>query len=555
MYILEPSQVRELDRKTIEQLGLPGAVLMETAGRGVVRAIVDRVGDGEGRLATVFCGTGNNGGDGFVIARELHYRGFQVHVYVAGNPDKMSEEAALHHGVMRAAGVKGRLYKQPPKQPELRNVHRSLLRSAVIVDALVGVGADSDVREPVKTLIEQLDGRHAALTVSVDVPSGIDAQSGRILGCAVHSHLVVTMAAAKPGLFLGHGPDHYKELEVVDIGVPPRWIAAAEPNGMLLTLATVAPMFPMAAERVHKGSLGHLMVVAGAPGTSGAALLCAKAAQRSGVGLCTLATAGEIRARLESRVPDLMVEAVRGGANEAKRVAKLLVGKDALAVGPGMGTNASALDLVMRLLSLSSVPVVLDADALTALASKPDIAEPAAGRMVLTPHPGEMARLLGVTVSEVTDNAREMASEAAKRWQAVVVLKGPRPLVVDPNGRWAVCNTPNAALAKAGSGDVLCGIIAALLGRGVAPFEAAALGTFVHQLAGSLVRQEQGSMSSMASDLVAALARSWMQVSECAAALPAQRPARRRRREGKRSPSDSSDQRGDEDEQGAASNR
>ncbi len=529
MYILEPSQVRELDRKTIEQLGLPGAVLMETAGRGVVSAIVERIGEGAGRLATVLCGVGNNGGDGFVVARELHYRGFQVYVYIAGNPDKMSEETALHNGVMRAVGVKGRLYKQPPKQPELRNVHRSLLRSAVVVDALVGIGVDSDLKEPVRTLVEQLDGRHTGLTVSVDVPSGIDAQSGRILGCAVRCDLVVTMAAAKPGLFLLDGPDHYKELEVVDLGVPPRWIADAEPNGRLLTLETVARILPKTGELAHKGSLGHLMVVAGAPGTSGAALLCATAAQRSGIGLCTLATAGEIRARLESRVPDLMVEAVRGGANEAKRVAKLLAGKDALAVGPGMGTNASALDLVMRLLSLSNVPTVLDADALTALASKPEIAEPAAGRLVLTPHPGEMARLLGVAVSEVTRNTREMALEAAKRWQAVVVLKGPRPLVVDPTGRWAVCNTPNSALAKAGSGDVLCGIIAALLGRGVQPFDAAALATFVHQLAGRLVRKEQGVMSSMASDVVAALAPAWLQVSECAAKLP----ARHRRPEGK----------------------
>ena len=326
MWVFEPEQVRELDRRTMEDLGLPAEVLMETAGRGVVRAIVSRIGPGEGRLATVLCGAGNNGGDGFVIARELHYAGFRVHAWLAGKADQMSPETVLHHKVMRGAGVQGRYFEGKNKQRpgDVKGLHRSLLRSAVIVDALMGIGGTEDLREPLRTLVEQLDGRHEGLVVGVDMPSGICAADGRVLGAAAHCDLVITMVAAKPGLFLGKGPDHAGEVELLDIGVPPAWLGNMPRAGRVLDAALCGAMLPARDPEAHKNRFGHLMVVAGAAGTAGAALLCATAAMRSGVGLCTLATAGEVRTQLEGQVPDLMVEAIRGGVNEAKRVAKLV---------------------------------------------------------------------------------------------------------------------------------------------------------------------------------------------------------------------------------------
>lgn len=542
MYILSSEQGKALDKRTIEELGLPGFVLMETAGRGVTQAILRRTGPGAGRLATVLCGVGNNGGDGFVIARELHYRGFRVHVWIAGKSERMSEETALHYRVMRKAGLSGRFFDGRPKPGDLKGLHRSLLRSAVIVDALMGIGGTQELRDPVRTLVEQLDGRHEALVVGVDMPSGVCADDGRILGAAAHCDLVVTMVAAKAGLFLGEGANRTGDVEVVDIGVPPEWIAAEPGIGRLLTPEVAAGMLPSVDEEAHKHQMGHLLVVAGAPSTSGAALLCASAAMRSGAGLCTLATAGEIRTRLESQVPDLMIEAIRGGHSEAKRVAKIVEDRDALAVGPGMGTNAAAIDLVMRLLSSSTVPVVLDADGLTNLAAKPDAADPAANRLVLTPHPGEMARLLDKTTEEVLADPLGAAHAAAVRFSAVVVLKGARTLVVHPDGRWAVRCQPNAALAKAGSGDVLCGVIGALLARGLAPFEAACLGVVAHSEAGLRVRATRGTIGAMTSDLLTELPAVWVDLqgrTPPQAPAPPRRPKRDRgERRGRRADAD-----------------
>ncbi|MCO4760420.1 MAG: NAD(P)H-hydrate dehydratase [Myxococcales bacterium] len=507
MRLVTPEQVQELDRRTIKKLGLPAAVLMETAGRGVVRAACERIGsDGKGRLATVICGNGNNGGDGFVIARQLLQQGFRVHTYGVGDPDKLSEAAQLHYGALLACGAKPRWSNEAPKGGELKALHRSLLRSVVIVDALIGVGATKPLREPALTWIQQLDGRHEGTVVSVDIPSGLHAGNGRSLGAVVKADLVVCMVAAKTGLFLTDGPGHWRELAVVDIGVPPSWVAQTKPPVRTLEDADLDILLPAPDESGYKGSFGHLLVVAGSAGKGGAALLTAKAGLRAGAGLLTLATSGEIRARIEGLLPDIMVEAVRGGAAEAARVAKLVADKSAVAIGPGLGTNAADLDLVARVVGQATGTVIMDADALRALARKPELANSAKGRLVLTPHPGEMARLVDLEVAQVQADRLGAARKAAEKYAAVVVLKGARTLVVAPDGRYAIRNAPNAALAVAGSGDVLTGVIAAVAAQGVAPYKAACAGVILHSKAGSAVRDQRGPRGSIASDIVEALA-------------------------------------------------
>ena len=320
MKILPPDSVRGLDNRAMKDLGLPAAVLMENAGRAIADAISKRVGAANGRHITVLAGTGNNGGDGFVTARVLADRGFKVEVFLAGEIDKMTPETALHFHAMKKLGVDVRVVKEPPRGPELQNLRRSLGRSAAIVDALAGIGLQGDLREPVRTLAAQLDGRYRALVVAADIPSGLSAVDGRVQGAAVVAQLCVTIVAAKPGLFLGDGPKYWQELEVADIGVPSAWIAATEPVGQTLDAALAKALLPNRDLQGHKGRFGHLFVLAGSPGKAGAALLSSGAALRSGVGLCTLGTSGEIRGRLEASIPDLMVEAVRGGASEIKRI-------------------------------------------------------------------------------------------------------------------------------------------------------------------------------------------------------------------------------------------
>ncbi len=506
MFIIQPDQVRQLDQRLTHELGLAPELLMDTAGRAIADEIARRLGPGGDRWAVVLAGVGNNGGDGFVVGRVLATRGWRVECFVAGELAKLTAAARIHYEAMaKVGGIELRKVQNALRGPDLQGLRRSLGRAAVIVDALTGIGLSSDLREPVLTLVSQLDGRYRGLTVAADVPSGLCAATGKILGAAVHCHLVMTMAAAKPGLFLNQGPELWGELQVVDIGVPPAWLANSAPLGLQIDAAEIgrnlAQLNKNTGDHSYKGSFGHLLVVAGSPGKGGAALLCSHAALRAGAGLVTLATAGEIRGQLEGRLPDVMVEAIRGGASEIKRIEKLVAGKAALAVGPGLGTGAAEVDLVARLCALTAVPVLLDADALTALAQRPELAEPAAGRLVLTPHPGEMARLLGQEVAEIEADRLTAARNAAERFAAVVVLKGSRTLVAAPDGSWAIANRPNAALAKAGSGDVLTGAIGALLARGLSPFAAALLGVAIHAQAGALLRAKFGSRGGLASDL------------------------------------------------------
>lgn len=502
MRLLSPDQMRELDRRASADLGLPAVVLMETAGRALARAVLQRLGAPDGRLATVLAGAGNNGGDGFVAARVLHAAGFDVDVYGAGDPNRMSPETQLHYKAMRHQGLDCRWFRDVPKHPDLQNLRRSLGRSAAIIDALAGIGPSDDLHEPLRTFAAQLDGRHRALVVAADLPSGLCAADGRVLGAAVRCDVVVTMGAAKAGLFLGVGPELWDEIEVADIGIPPGWIDALEPVGRSLDAAAVRALLPLRKATAHKGSCGHCFVVAGSPGKAGAALLAGHAALRAGAGLVTLGTSGEVRGRLEAEVWDLLVEAVRGGASEAKRIEKLVVKKSALCVGPGLGTGAAEADLVQRLLALTTVPVLLDADALTLLAQKPDIGEPARGRLVLTPHPGEMATLLGTTVEAVEADRAKAVHAAAVRFGAVVVLKGARTLVAAPDGHWAVWPHANSALAKGGTGDVLAGLVGGLLAQGAAPFAAACAGVGLHGLAGQRMRTQAGARGGSASDLL-----------------------------------------------------
>ena len=518
MRLIWPIAMRTLDQRTSDELGLPAALLMETAGRAVADAIARRLGaEGRGRLVTVLCGAGNNGGDGFVVARELLDRGYRVHAYGVGEAQKLSPAAALHHDALCRSGLRPRWASDAPHGHEQKNLHRSLLRSVAIVDALLGIGPSAPLREPLLGWVAQLDGRHSAFKVAIDVPSGLDAATGKVLGAAARVDLVVACAAAKPGLWLADGPSTWKELEIVDIGVPRRWVAAAAPEVTLLDAADARALSPARPDSAHKGTFGHLLVVGGSPGRAGAALLAAQGGLRSGPGLVTLATHGEVRSRLEGQVADLMVEAIRGGAAEAARVHKLLVGKDALVIGPGLGTGSAELDLCGRLCDGFAGPIVLDADALTALADKPELAASTKGRLVLTPHPGEAARLLGGDVASVEVDRLAAARALAQKFGAVVVLKGARSLVVDGEAL-AICGQPEPSLAVGGSGDVLAGVIGGLLAQGATPFAAAKLGVFLHNRAGAVLARRLGNRASTASDLLPALATAWCELEGVAVA-------------------------------------
>lgn len=512
MRILPAQEVRRLDQRTIQELGLPAELLMDTAGRAIADLVAQRLGPGAGRLAVVLAGAGNNGGDGLVVARLLAGRGWQVRVFLAGDPSKMTPETQLHH---RAAlnfpgqphAIRWDAVTEPPRGPQPSDLQNALEQSAVIIDALAGTGLQGPLREPLLTLATLLDGHHRALVVAADIPSGLCATTGQVLGAAVHCDAVVAMAALKPGLLLGQGPDHCGELIVADIGLPPAWLDAAGPRGDVLNADLARTWLPPRPDQGHKGTFGHLLALAGSPGKGGAALLTCGAALRVGTALVTLGvirhkgTLCHLRDNLEGMLPDVMMESA-----DEDSLPALLLRKSAVLAGPGMGTGPEALQILEQVVAQTAGPLLLDADALTLLAAHPELTDSAVGRLVLTPHPGEMARLLGRDTAEVEADRLGAARQAAERWQAVVVLKGHRTLVVAPQGRWAICNQPNAALARGGSGDVLAGAIGGLLAQGMPLFEAAALGVWLHSRAGAALRQEFGSRSGLASELGVLLA-------------------------------------------------
>ena len=490
------AEMRGLDAATIEDIGLPGSVLMETAGRGVAMAAAARVPAG-GRIAVV-CGGGNNGGDGFVAARVLRAAGHDAVVHLVAPRARIGGDAALH---LAAYEKSGGVIFEATTADDLVALGEALDAAAVVVDAVFGTGLDRVVEGHLAAVITRMN-EAPGVRVAVDIPSGLSADTGHPFGVAVVAHHTVTMAVAKVGIAGAPGVAHAGTLEVVDIGIP-RQLAQAQTKAALVERQDARGWVPAARVLDHKGRRGHVVVVGGSPGKRGAARLAAMSALRTGAGLCTLA--GPAGDGVEIHAPDAVMTAVLGSADE---LGALLDGKHAAVVGPGMPDDARGRAWVDVALA-SGVPLVLDATALAHLAGR--LAEVAAAHapVVLTPHPGEAARLLGETTEAIQADRMRAVRALAAASRAVVVLKGARTLVCDGTlGDDFVTINPTGgpALATGGTGDVLAGAIGALVAQGVAPAAAARLAVWVHGAAGDAFAARLGPSGVMASDLPDAIA-------------------------------------------------
>jgi ADP-dependent NAD(P)H-hydrate dehydratase / NAD(P)H-hydrate epimerase len=495
-YVPTAAEMRGLDRATIEDLGLPGAVLMENAGRAVADAVIEELVAGATPPVAIVCGAGNNGGDGHVAARWLRQRGVPVTVYLAARRDAVRGDARLHLEVFEQMGG---VCIEVCDGADLTEQRAAIESAGVVVDALFGTGLGRPVDGLAAELVAVMN-RSAGRLIAVDLPSGLDADRGVPLGCAVVPDRTVTFGFLKPALAVSPGFAECGEVEVAAIGIPLELAAAHGVRLAVLEASDVAMQLPCRDPRDHKSRAGHLLVVAGSPGKRGAGRLAGWAALRAGAGLVTLAAAGD-----ELAAPDPIMTATvdADAADGAGQLTALAVGKRALAIGPGMATGAGGRALVHAALE-QAAPVVLDADALNHLAG--DVARVAAApaAAVLTPHPGEAARLLAVEPAEIERDRVAAVRRLAEASRSVVVLKGARTLVCDGlvgDGFVTVNPTGNAGLATAGSGDVLTGVIGGLLAQGVAPGEAARLGVWLHGAAGDLARDALGELSLTASDL------------------------------------------------------
>ena len=479
--IVSAATMRGIDREAIETLGIPGPVLMEHAGRaladGAARAAAE-VGVAVARIAVV-AGAGNNGGDGAVAARWLADAGHTVRLVLAvGEPKTDDARGALASA--RACGVDVVAF-------DAEGVAAWIADADVVVDALLGTGLARVPEGALRAAIETIIGARGWI-VAADVPSGVDADTGHVLGVAVRAHATVTFAALKPGLATGAGAALAGVVTVAAIGVPRARLRAAASAWIYEDVDAAAVLAPRAID-AHKGTSGHVLVVGGAPGRAGAAKLAGLGALRAGAGLVTLAVPPAVRGAVEGKIPELMVEALDPEATDAPgQLAQLVTGKRAIVWGPGGARGEGATALLAAALATQRLPIVLDAEALNTLA----IVTPAAlgpGPRVLTPHPGEAARLLGTDVTAVQRDRLGAARALAAQFGQVVILKGMRTVVADPKGHPVVIAAGDPVLGAGGTGDVLAGVVGALLAQGLAAGDAARVGAHLHGRAGERLGQ------------------------------------------------------------------
>lgn len=515
MRLIRADEMQAIDRQAIKQLGLPGVVLMETAGRAACDVFCREFADYYPGPVLVFAGKGNNGGDGFVLARVLADRGWQVETLVLGAVDDVIGDAAMMLEVLLA------LEQSVTFVSRVRELRSAVVATdaALIIDALLGTGLKSKVRGLYAEAIEIINGSGVPV-FAVDIPSGVDGSTGRICGAAVQADLTVTFDHAKIGHGSHPGAACVGFLEVVDIGIPAGKRAQIDSDVCLSDAATAAAWLPDRSQLGHKGSFGHLLLLAGSIGKTGAAALAGNAAVRGGCGLVTVATAAAVHDILEIKLTEAMTSPLADDAGiislEAQgQIAELLVGRQALAIGPGLGQSAGLVELLTWLLVACELPLVIDADGLNLLVGQLELLKQRTGPpVILTPHPGEMARLSGLSIAEIEANRYQIACDFAAEFGVVLLLKGPRTIIAAPDGRVRINASGNDGLASGGSGDVLAGLVGALLAQGLDSFTAAALAAWLHGRAAELVANGQGTAGMAASDLLCQLPVARRELSE-----------------------------------------
>lgn len=513
--VVTAETMRAMDRSAIEAFGIPGVVLMENAGRAVVERMRQECGNLRGRRVVVLCGTGNNGGDGFVIARHLALQGADVLGVLTGDPDTIRGDARVNYDLLCRIGL--------APSPAGEVLEKGVLgRADILVDALLGTGLRSAPRAPYDAVIAAINRCTQASVVAVDVPSGVDADTGGIPGEAVRATFTVTFGAPKPGLLLFPGAEYAGKLYVADIGFPWERLAPETPYSWIRPEA-YRSVLPKRRPDTHKGDYGHVGILAGSRGMAGAPALAARAAQRVGAGLVTVLTPACVQpvvaAKLDEAMTLALPEADGAVAEEAiEVVAGFAARTTILCMGPGLTNAPRVASLILRVMEEVACPLVVDADGLNALAGHPEVARRRRDRgmpsPVLTPHPGEAARLLGTSIAQVQSNRVESARRLAERYGACVVLKGCRTLVAGPEGHVSINTTGNPGMATGGSGDVLTGIIGGMLAQAFATDAALSweqvrqiveMAVMVHGIAGDIAVGQQGEMPLIAGDIIACL--------------------------------------------------
>ena len=502
MKLVTAAQMRQLDQLTIEEIGVPSVVLMENAGRTTFQILCREFPDLDGPVV-ILAGRGNNGGDGFVVARYLANAGHEVIVLLLAEKNQISGDARINLDILEQLTVPVR--EITTEEALLEQI--PLLEGAyLLVDALLGTGLSSQVKGLYQAAITLINDTPAPI-LAIDIPSGLSADSGQPQGIAVLADVTVTYGWPKIGQILTPGRELVGRLWQVDISIPPAQAHISQID--LAAAPDLRHLLPYRHPYSHKGDFGHLFVVAGSVGKTGAAALTGEAAMRVGAGLVTVGIPASLNPILEIKLTEAMTlplaepEGVQAlGPRALEEIAAALPGKTALAIGPGLGTHPETVQLVRQLVRRSSLPLVLDADGLNAVAHDLESVADAGAPVIMTPHPGEMSRLLGTRTRDIQENRLAAALELAERAQAIVVLKGAQTIIANPEGRIVINSTGNPILAQGGTGDVLTGMIGGFLAQKVDPFNAACLAVYLHGLVADVRADRRGDFSMLAGDLL-----------------------------------------------------
>jgi ADP-dependent NAD(P)H-hydrate dehydratase / NAD(P)H-hydrate epimerase len=511
MKLVTSVQMRNIDKKTIEDVGIPGLELMEKAGKGVAEVTKEMLECTKNKKVAIFCGRGNNGGDGFVVGRYLKSWGAKVKFFLTAKKDEVKGDAKTN--LKKASAL-----KLPIKEVLSEKDIPPSLDADLIVDALFGTGFDGEITGYMKELVERINSSGIPV-LSVDIPSGLHTDTGEYTGACIKANRTVTMALPKIGHFFFPGKEMSGKVSVVNIGVPPKVVEEENINLNLLMEEEVHRMVPIRPPDAYKGTCGRVVLIAGSTGLTGAAYLSSISSLRAGVGMAILGIPETLNPILAVKLTEVMTKPlpdVRKRGILALRglgeIRELLKWGDCCAIGPGLGQHFETRELVRRLLSKLQIPAVIDADGLNAIAKDTSILKECKAPLILTPHIGELSRLNGVPIPEIAQNRIKYASDFATEYNCVLVLKGAPTIISEPGGQTYVNPTGNAGMATAGSGDVLTGIIVGLLAQKLLQrrdedikkimLDTACAGVFIHGLTGDLAKEKKGEMSLIAGDLV-----------------------------------------------------
>ena len=505
MKVATAEEMQELDRKAIETYRIPGIVLMENAGRGAAEVISNFFPEIHKKKVAIIAGKGNNGGDGFVIARYLLNQGICVRVYLLTDPKGLRGDAETNFSIFHR--IKGEVVSVPSSKDYIK-VKRDLEKFDILVDGIFGTGLDAEVRGYYREVIDHLNTLQRPI-VAIDIPSGLDADTGKPLGTAIRASLTITFGLPKIGHLIPPGLDYVGKVKVIDIGIPKRLVEEEKIPTYLLEKEEIQRWLSITRNPdTHKGDYGHLLVIAGSVGKTGAAVMACQAALRMGAGLVTLAIPKSLNAILEMKLREVMTEPLPETPKQTlslrafSAIVRLCENKRAVIIGPGLGTLKETQSLILKLIRTLDLPIILDADGLTALATQPKTLPIKNRSLMLTPHPGEMARLIRSQVKEVLEDRVGLSRNFSQSQHVHLILKGHPTLISTPKGEVYINPTGNPGMASGGTGDVLTGMIGGLVCQGFDILPSLQIAVYLHGMAGDEGAQEMGEKSLIATDII-----------------------------------------------------